>query len=78
MAGVTHVIHMAAVKETPALIFDVALKGAFQLLDAARTSRTFRQFILIGGDCSVGHIFHGYDGPITEGSPRRAYPGVYA
>jgi nucleoside-diphosphate-sugar epimerase len=32
----------------------------------------------LSGDCVVGHIFHGYDEPITEQSPRRAYRGVYA
>lgn len=78
MAGVTHVIHMAAVKETPDQAVDVALKGLFLLLEQARQSTSFRQFILVGGDCSVGHIFHGYDAPITEASPRRAYPGCYA
>jgi UDP-glucose 4-epimerase len=78
MEGVTHVIHMAAVKETPDQAIDVALKGMFLLLEEARKSQAFRQFILIGGDCSVGHFFHGYDGPITETSPRRAYVGCYA
>jgi UDP-glucose 4-epimerase len=78
MRGVTHVIHMAAVKETPDQAIDVALKGMFLLLEEARQSRIFRQFILIGGDCAVGHVFHGYDAPITEASPRRAYPGCYA
>lgn len=78
MSGVTHVIHMAAVKESPDLVMDVAVKGMFQLLEAFRASPTARQFILIGGDCSVGHIFHGYDSPVTETSPRRAYPGCYA
>lgn len=78
MKGATHVIHMAAVKETPEQAIDVALKGMFLLIEEARRSRIFRQFILIGGDCSVGHFFHGYDGPITEASPRRAYAGCYA
>jgi UDP-glucose 4-epimerase len=78
MKGVTHVIHMAAVKETPDQAIDVALKGMFLLLEEARQSASFRQFILIGGDCSIGHFFHGYDGPITESSPRRAYAGCYA
>ncbi|WP_196257847.1 NAD-dependent epimerase/dehydratase family protein [Pelagibacterium limicola] len=78
MAGVTHVLHMAAVKESPDLAMDVGVKGMFNLLEAFRTSSTARQFILIGGDCSVGHIFHGYDAPITETSPLRAYPGCYA
>ncbi len=75
---VTHVLHMAAVKESPDLAIDVGVKGIFNLLEAFRTSKTANQFVLIGGDCSVGHIFHPYDAPITENSPRRAYPGCYA
>jgi nucleoside-diphosphate-sugar epimerase len=78
LSGITHVVHMAAVKESPDLVMDVAVKGMFHLLEAFRSSPAARQFILIGGDCSVGHIFHGYDDPITETSPRRAYPGCYA
>lgn len=78
MDGVTHVLHMAAVKESPDLAMDVGVKGMFNLLEAFRTSPKARQFILIGGDCAVGHIFHDYPAPITETSPRRAYPGCYA
>lgn len=78
MAGMTHVLHMAAVKESPDLAIDVGVKGMFNLLEAFRRSPTANQFVLIGGDCSVGHIFHDYGAPITEASPRRAYPGCYA
>jgi len=78
MQDVTHVIHMAAVKESPDLAIDVAIKGMFLLLENARSSATLEQFILISGDCAVGHIFHEYDAPITETSPRRAYEGCYA
>ena len=78
MQGVTHVLHMAAVKESPDLAMDVGVKGLFHLLEAFRAAPGARQFILIGGDCSVGHIFHDYGAPITEASPRRAYPGCYA
>jgi len=78
MSDVTHVIHMAAVKESPDLAMDVSVKGMFLLLEAFRASLAAHQFILIGGDCSVGHIFHRYEGPVTEDSPRRAYPGCYA
>ena len=78
MAGVTHVLHMAAVKESPELAVDVSIKGMFLLLEAARQSPTLEQFILIGGDCSVGHIFVDYPDPITETAPRMAYPGCYA
>lgn len=78
MNGVTHVLHMAAVKESPDLVMDVPVKGMFHLLEAFRASSTARQFILIGGDCSVGHAFQPYQGPVTENAPRRAYPGCYA
>lgn len=78
MSGVTHVVHMAAVKESPDLAMDVGIKGMFHLLEVFRLSPVARQFILIGGDCSVGHIFQDYDSPVTEASPRRAYPGCYA
>lgn len=78
MKDVTHVLHMAAVKESPELAIDVSVKGMFWLLEHFRNSDTSEQFVLIGGDCSVGHIFHQYEGPITESAPRRAYPGCYA
>jgi UDP-glucose 4-epimerase len=78
MAGTTHVLHMAAVKEDAAHAIDVAVKGMFLLLEAFRQNAAGRQFMLIGGDCSVGHCFVRYDGPVTETSPRRGYPGVYA
>ena len=78
MAGVTHVIHMATVKEDPLTAMDVSVKGMFWLLEAFRTSPTAAQFMLIGGDCVVGHIIMPYGAPITETSPRQPYPGVYA
>lgn len=78
MEGVTHVLHMAAVKESPDLAMDVGVKGMFHLLEAFRATPAARRFLLIGGDCSVGHIFYDYGGPVTEDSPRRAYPGCYA
>lgn len=78
MDGVTHVLHMAAVKETPALAMDVGVKGMFNLLEAFRSTPGTRQFMLLSGDCTVGHVFQPYDTPITETSPRRAYQGCYA
>jgi len=78
MDGVTHVIHMATVKEDPRTAMDVSVKGMFWMLEAFRQSPTAEQFMLIGGDCVVGHIINPYDAPITEHSPRRPYPGVYA
>lgn len=76
--GVTHVLHLAAVKESPDLVIDVAVKGMFLMLEEFKQSKTAQQFILMSGDCSVGHIFHEYDAPITERSPRKAYAGCYA
>jgi UDP-glucose 4-epimerase len=78
MRGTTHVLHLAAVKEDPVHAMDVAVKGMFLLLEAFRANTDGKQFMLIGGDCSVGHCFVQYDGPVTEESPRRGYPGVYA
>ena len=78
MRGTTHVLHMAAVKEDPVHAMDVAVKGMFVLLEAFRANADGRQFVLIGGDCSVGHCFVPYESPITEDSPRRGYPGAYA
>ena len=78
MDGVTHVVHLATCKETPEDVMDVTVRGLFWLLEAFRTSPTARQFILIGGDAAVGHFFYAHDGPITEATPHRAYPGCYA
>ncbi len=78
MDGVTHVFHLAAVKESPELAIDVSVKGLFLLLEAFRKSATGERFVLLSGDCTVGHIFQRYDDPITETSPLRAYPGCYA
>lgn len=78
MDGVTHVLHLAAVKESPELVIDVAIKGMFLLLEEARQSPTLKQFILVSGDCAVGHMFKEYRAPITEVSPRKAYSGCYA
>jgi nucleoside-diphosphate-sugar epimerase len=76
--GTTHVVHMATVKEDPVQAMDVSVKGMFLLLDAVRQSPTARQFVLVGGDCVVGHCIVRWDEPVTELSPFRPYPGVYA
>ncbi len=78
MQGVTHVIHLATCKETPEQIMDVAVKGLFWLLEAARTSATFQQFVLIGGDAAVGHFVYPHAAPVTEQQAHSAYPGCYA
>ncbi len=78
MQDVTHVVHMATCKETPDDAMDVTVKGMFWLLEEARISPSFRQFMLIGGDCTVGHFFVDHEAPITEDAPKTAYPGCYA
>jgi UDP-glucose 4-epimerase len=76
--GVTHVVHLATSKETPATIMDVAVKGLFWLLEACRESPVFEQLILVGGDAGMGHFFYPHPVPVTETQPHSAYPGCYA
>lgn len=78
VAGATHVLHLATCKETPEDVMDVAVKGMFWLLEACRTSRDFRQFILIGGDAGMGHFFYPHPVPVVETQRHSAYPGCYA
>ena len=78
MQGVTHVLHCATCKETPDDAMDVAVKGLFWLLEECRVSPSFQQFILLGGDCAVGHFFYAHPLPVTEQQKHTAYPGCYA
>ncbi|NWG17707.1 MAG: NAD(P)-dependent oxidoreductase [Chloroflexi bacterium] len=78
MEGVTHVLHLATVKETPTEVMDVAVKGMFWLLEACRESPTFRQFILLGGDNAVGHFVYPHPIPVTETQRHTPYKGCYA
>lgn len=78
MKNITHVLHLATCKETPDDIMDVAVKGMYWLLEEARLSKTFKQFILIGGDAAMGHFFYPHPVPITESQRHSAYPGCYA
>lgn len=78
VAGVSHVLHLATCKETPEDVMDVAVKGLFWLLEACRSSSTFRRFVLIGGDAAVGHCTYPHPVPVTETQPWTAYPGCYA
>jgi UDP-glucose 4-epimerase len=76
--GATHVLHLATCKETPESVMDVAVKGIFHLLEACRESPEFQQFILIGGDNSVGHFVYPHPIPVTETQRHTAYAGCYA
>jgi UDP-glucose 4-epimerase len=76
--GVTHVVHLATCKEVPDDVMDVTVKGLFWLLEEFRAAPDAQRFLLIGGDAAMGHFFHRHDGPVTEDTPHRAYPGCYA
>ena len=78
MQGVTHVVHCATCKETEDLVMDVTVKGLFWLLEECRSSSTFQQFVLIGGDAALGHFFYPHPVPVTEQQRHSAYPGCYA
>jgi len=78
LQDVTHVLHLATCKETPDDAMDVSVKGLFWLLEGCRTSATFRQFILIGGDAAIGHFHYPHPVPVVETQPPSAYPGCYA
>ena len=78
MEGVTHVLHCATCKETPGDVIDVSVKGLFWLLEECRAGTHFQQFILIGGDCAVGHFYYPHPAPVTEQQRHTAYPGCYA
>lgn len=78
LEGATHVLHLATSKETPDDVMDVAVKGMFWLLEECRASEAFRQFLLVGGDASVGHFYYPHDVPVVESQPHSAYPGCYA
>ena len=78
VTGITHVLHCATCKETPDDVMDVTVKGLFWLLEECRGDPTFRQFLLLGGDCAVGHFFYPHPVPVTEQQKHTAYPGCYA
>ena len=78
MDNVTHVLHLATTKETPELWIDVSIKGQYWLLENCRTNPTFEQFILLGGDNSVGHFYYPKAIPVTEEQKHTPYPGCYA
>ena len=78
VAGATHILHLATCKETPDDVMDVTVKGLFWILEEARASKTFEQFILLGGDAGMGHFFYPHPVPVTEEQGHSAYPGCYA
>ena len=78
MKEVTHVVHLATCKETPSDVMDVTVRGLFWLLETCRTSPSFRQFILIGGDAGIGHFVYPHPIPVAETQKHSPYKGCYA
>lgn len=78
MQGITHVVHCATCKDTPDAVMDVTVKGLFWLLEECRSSPSFRQIVLLGGDAALGHFFYPHAVPVTEQQKHSAYPGCYA
>lgn len=76
--GVTHVVHLATCKETPDDVMDVTVKGLFWLLEECRSSASFEQFVLIGGDAGMGHFVYPHPVPVVETQKHSAYEGCYA
>ncbi len=78
LQGVSHVLHLATCKETPEDVMDVAIKGMFWLLEECRLSDSFEQFLMVGGDASMGHFVYPHPIPVTETQKHSAYEGCYA
>jgi UDP-glucose 4-epimerase len=72
------VLQLATTKEDRTGFLDVAVRGTFHILDAIKERGGCEQFVLAGGDCSVGIWYYRQPRPITEDAPLRAYPGYYA
>jgi len=72
------VCHLATCKEDRDHFLDVSVRGTFNLLESAREVGTIQQFLLAGGDASLGIFFYPNPEPLNETAPLRAYPGYYA
>ena len=72
------VLQFATTKEDRDHFLDVAVRGTFHILDAIRQRGGCEQFVLAGGDCSLGIWYYRQPDRLTEQSPLRAYPGYYA
>lgn len=72
------VLQLATTKGDRATFMDVAVRGTYHILDAVWQRGGCEQFVLAGGDCSVGIWYYRQPKPITEEAPLWAYPGYYA
>jgi len=72
------VLQLATTKGDRDTFMDVAVRGTYHILDAIMQRGGCEQFVLAGGDCSVGIWYYRHTKPITEDVPLRGYPGYYA
>ncbi len=75
--GMDAVCYLATVKGAPRWL-DVAVKGTYNLLEAARKSGRIKRWILAGGDAAMGIWVRPQPVPINETMPHNAYPGPYS
>ncbi|MEX2581606.1 MAG: NAD(P)-dependent oxidoreductase [Verrucomicrobiales bacterium] len=75
--GADFVVQLATTKEDAETFFDVSIRGTFNILEACRRHGT-KQFLLFGGDASLGIWFYPQPVPLDENHPLAAYPGYYA
>ncbi len=78
LKDVDAVCHLATCKEDKDHFLDTSVRGTFNLLDVSRDCGSLKQFILAGGDASLGIFFYPNPEPLDEQAPLRAYPGYYA
>ncbi|HAH88277.1 MAG TPA: hypothetical protein DCL60_13000 [Armatimonadetes bacterium] len=76
LCGMDAVCHLATSKEDAGFL-DTSVKGLLNLLDGSREIG-IKQFILAGGDASLGIFFRKHPHPLNESAPVEAYPGYYA
>ncbi|NIA06474.1 MAG: NAD-dependent epimerase/dehydratase family protein [Actinobacteria bacterium] len=70
------ICHLATCKESENFL-DVSIKGIFNLLETSRNVGGLKQFLLAGGDGSLGIWFYPHPYPLDENTPLQAYPGLY-
>ncbi|MEK6645742.1 MAG: NAD(P)-dependent oxidoreductase [Candidatus Firestonebacteria bacterium] len=71
------VCHLATCKEDREHFIDTSIKGTFNLLEECRRQKV-KQFILAGGDASLGIFYYPHRYSLDENAPLAAYPGYYA
>jgi len=72
------VCHLATTKEDKPGFLEVSVRGTWNLLEASKECGHVCQFVISSGDAALGIFFYPNPEPLSEDSPLRAYPGVYA